>query len=43
MADAIERRSSVATVRLTTRESEVLRELAGGASVTQIARGAVYE
>ena len=38
LADAIRRRSSVATVRLTTRESEVLRELAAGASVAQIAR-----
>jgi DNA-binding NarL/FixJ family response regulator len=38
LADAIRRRSSVATVRLTTRESEVLRELAEGASVAQIAR-----
>ena len=38
LADAIRRRSSVATVRLTARENEVLRELAGGASVAQVAK-----
>lgn len=38
LADAIRRRSSAVSVRLTARESEVLRELAQGASVAQVAK-----
>jgi len=38
LAEAIRRRSTAASVRLTNREHEVLRELAAGASVAQVAR-----
>lgn len=38
LAEAIRRRSSASTIRLTPRESEVLRELAAGASVAQVAK-----